>query len=98
MDCSPPGSSVHGDSLGKNTGVDYHVLLQGIFPTQGLNPDLPPCRWILYYLSHKESLRILEQVAISSSGDLPDPEIEPESPASPALAGGFFTTEPPGKP
>ena len=42
--------------------------------------------------------RILEQVAISSSGDLPDPEIEPESPASPALAGGFFTTEPPGRP
>ena len=28
-------------------------------------------------------------------GDLPDPGIEP---ASPALAGGFFTTEPPGKP
>ena len=28
-------------------------------------------------------------------GSLPDPEIEP---ASPALAGGFFTTEPPGKP
>ena len=27
--------------------------------------------------------------------DLPDPEIQP---ASPALAGGFFTTEPPGKP
>ena len=33
MDCSPPGSSVHGDSLGKNTGVDCHVLLQGIFST-----------------------------------------------------------------
>ena len=31
-------------------------------------------------------------------GDLPDPEIETESSASPALAGGFFTTEPPGKP
>ena len=31
-------------------------------------------------------------------GDLPDPGMEPESPASPALAGGFFTTEPPGKP
>ena len=30
-----------------------------------------------------------------SPGDLPDPEIEP---ASPALAGRFFTTEPPGKP
>ena len=30
--------------------------------------------------------------------DLPDPGIEPTSPVSPALAGGFFTTEPPGKP
>ena len=30
--------------------------------------------------------------------DLPDPGIEPESPKSPALAGGFFTTEPSGKP
>ena len=33
-----------------------------------------------------------------SPGDLPDPGIKPESPVSPALAGGFFTTEPPGKP
>ena len=33
-----------------------------------------------------------------SLGDLPNPEIEPESPASPALAGGFFTTQLPGKP
>ena len=31
MDCSPPGSSVHGDSPGKNTGVGCHALLQGIF-------------------------------------------------------------------
>ena len=30
-------------------------------------------------------------------GDLPDPGIEPTSPASPALAGGFFTSKPPGK-
>ena len=29
MDCSPPGSSVHGDSPGKNTGVVCHALLQG---------------------------------------------------------------------
>ena len=34
MDCSPPGSSVHGDSPGKNTGVGFYSLLQGIFPTQ----------------------------------------------------------------
>ena len=33
-----------------------------------------------------------------SPGDLPNPGIEPTSPASPALAGGFFTAEPPGKP
>ena len=30
-------------------------------------------------------------------GDLPDPGIKPKSPAAPALAGGFFTTKPPGK-
>jgi len=38
---------VHGDSPGKNTGVDCHALLQGIFPTQGSNPGLPHCRQIL---------------------------------------------------
>ena len=32
-----PGSSVHRDSLGKNTGMGCHALLQGIFPSQGLN-------------------------------------------------------------
>ena len=37
MDCSSPGSSVHGDSPGKNTGVNGHALLQGIFPIQGSN-------------------------------------------------------------
>ena len=56
MDCSLPGSSVHGIS----------------------------------------QARMLEWVAISFSwGDLPDQGIEP---TSPALAGRFFTTEPPGKP
>ena len=34
MDCSPPGSSVHGDSPGKSTAVGCHAVLQGIFPTQ----------------------------------------------------------------
>ena len=37
LDCSPPGSCVHGDSPGKNTGVGCHTLLQRIFPTQELN-------------------------------------------------------------
>ena len=44
MDCSPPDSSVQGDSPGKNTGVGCHALLQGIFPTWGSNPGLPNCR------------------------------------------------------
>ena len=43
------------DFPGKNTGVGCYVLLQGIFPTQGSNPGLPLCRWILYYLSHQGS-------------------------------------------
>ena len=58
MDCSPPGSSVHGIS----------------------------------------QARILEWVAFPSPGDLSEPGIEPTSPASPVLAGGFFITEPPGMP
>ena len=40
MDCSLPGSSVHGDSPGKNTEVGCHALLQGIFLNQGSNPHL----------------------------------------------------------
>ena len=58
MYCSPPGSSVHGDSPGKNTGVGCHIrgyltLLQGIFTTQGLNPSLLHCWRILYHLSQQ---------------------------------------------
>ena len=43
------------NSLGQNTGVGSLSLLQGIFPTQGLNPGLPHCEQILYQLSHKGS-------------------------------------------
>ena len=56
MDCSPPRLLCPCDSLGKNSGVDCHFLLQGIFLTQGSNSSL----------------------------------------VSPALAGRFFITEPPG--
>ena len=41
MDCSPPGSSVHGDSPGKNIRVGCHSLVQRIFPAQGSNPGSP---------------------------------------------------------
>ena len=46
------------DSLGKNTGVGCHALLQGVFPTQGSNPcllHLLHCRQIRYLLSHQWS-------------------------------------------
>ena len=50
-------------SPGKNTGVGCHAFLQGIFPTQGWNLGLLPCKRILYCLSHQGSPRILEWVA-----------------------------------
>ena len=53
IDCSPPSSSVHWDFPGKNTGMDCHFLLQGIFPTEGSNLGLLHCRQILYCLSHQ---------------------------------------------
>ena len=59
MDCNPPGSSVHGDSPGKNTGADCHAVLQGILQTRGLNPGLLHCRRFFFFffnhLSHQES-------------------------------------------
>ena len=38
--CSIPGCSIHGDSPSKNTVMDCHALLRGIFLTQGSNPCL----------------------------------------------------------
>ena len=63
MDFSLPGSSVHGDSPGKNIGSGCHARLQGIFSTQGLNPGSLHCRWILYHLSHQGNPWILEWIA-----------------------------------
>ena len=50
------------NSPGQNTVVGSLSLLQGIFPTQGLNPSLPHCRQILYQLSHKGSPRIMPAI------------------------------------
>ena len=77
MDYSLPGSSVHGifqarilgwvaisfsrgSSQPKNTGVGCHFL-QGIFPTQGLNPGLLHCGQTLHRLSHQGSPRDRER-------------------------------------
>ena len=40
-------------SPGQNPGIGSCSLLQGIFPTQRLNPGLLHCRWIFYQLSHQ---------------------------------------------
>ena len=55
-------------------------LLQGIFPTWGLNPGLPHCRWILYQLSHKGSPRVLEWVAYPFSRGPSKPSNQTRSP------------------
>ena len=56
----PPGLYSPWNSPGQNTGVGSLSLLQGIFLTQGSNPGLLHCRQILYRLSYKGNLRILE--------------------------------------
>ena len=91
VDCSPPGSSVHGDSPGKNTGLGCHALLPcpPIFPTQGLNPGLPHCRWILYHLSYQESPRILEWIAYPFSKGSSQPRSQPRVSC---ITGRFFTS------
>ena len=89
MECSPLGSSVHGDSSGKNTGVGCHALLQGIFPTQGLNLGLLHCRQILYHLSHQGSPRILEWVAYPFSRESSWPR---NWTRVSCIVGGFSTT------
>ena len=94
---SPPGSSVHGFlQARKNTGVGCHALLQGIFLTQQLNPNLPNCRPILYHLSHQGSLLYsylnkpwASQVELvvknlpASAGDIRDVGLIPELERSP---------------
>ena len=59
----PHGLSSPWNSPGQNTGAGNLSLLQGIFPTQGSNPGLLHCGWILYKLSHKGSPRALQWVA-----------------------------------
>ena len=135
MDCSPLGSSVHRIFQARILEWVTIILLQGIFPTQELNPHLVwllHCRQILYPLSCQGSPKMKFVIVVvliarscptlfdpmnwsppgssvhgffrqeywsglpcPSPGDLPDSGIKP---VLPALAGGFFTTEPPGKP
>ena len=65
------------------------ILLQGIFPTQRLNPGLPHCRQILYHLSHQGSPRMLEWVAYPFSRGSSRPRNWTEVSW---IAGRFFTS------
>ena len=58
MDCGPPDPSVHGILQARNTGMDCHFLLQGIFPTQGSSRPRSQTRvsCMLYHLRYQGSL------------------------------------------
>ena len=77
------------NSSGRNTGVGNPSLLQGIFPTQGLNPGFLHCRWILYHLSHKGSPRKLEWVPYPFSRGSSQPRNQTRVFC---IAGRFFTS------
>ena len=76
------------NSSGQNIAVSSLSLLQGIFPTQGSNPGLPHCRWILYHLRYQGSPRILEWVAYHFSRGSSQPR---KWTRVSCIAGRFFT-------
>ena len=76
------------NSPGQNTGVGSLSLLQGIFPTQGLNSGLPHCGQILYQLSHQRSPRTLEWVAYPFCKGSSQPRNQT---GVSCIAGRFFT-------
>jgi len=77
------------NSPGQNTGVGTLSLPQGVFPTQGSNPALLHCKWILYQLNHKGNPRILEWVAYPFSGGSSLPR---NWTGISGIAGRFFTS------
>ena len=76
------------NSLGQKLEWVAFPFSRGIFPTQGSNPDLPHCRWILYQLSHKRSPIILEWVAYPFSSRSSWPRNQT---GVSCIAGRFFT-------
>ena len=79
---------------GQNTVVGSLPLPQGIFPTRGSNSGLPHCGFFTRWAT-REAQEYWSGLPIPSPGDLPDPGIEP---GSPALQVDFSPAELPGKP
>ena len=94
MDCSPPDFSVHGISQAR---ILEWVAISSFKRSsrRRIEPSLLHCWWILHHLSHQGSPRILEWVAMPPPVDLPNPGIEPESPA---LQADFLPAAQQGKP
>ena len=86
--CDPMDYTDHGILQARILGVGGHSLIQGIFPTQGLNPGLSHCRQILYKLTHKGSPRILEGIAYPFSSRSSQPR---NWSRISCIAGGLFT-------
>ena len=73
------------NSLGQNTGLGCCFLLQGIFTTQGLNPGLPHCKWILYQLSHHAPAILKNIIQFSSVAQLCQTLCNPMNCSTPGL-------------
>ena len=99
MDCSPPGSSVHGDSpmnILQARILEWVVMrsFRGSYQPRGSNPGLWHCRRILYRSATREAQEYWNGKCIPSPGDLPQLRIEPRSSA---LQEGSLSAELPGK-
>ena len=96
MDCSPPGSSVHGILQAR---VLEQIAISFSRGSSQLRDQTQVSRIAgrLFTIWATRKPQMLEWVAISSPGDLPKSGIEPMSHAAPALAEKFFTSEPLGK-
>ena len=89
MDYNSPGSSVHGDSPGKNTWVGCHAPCQGIFPTPGIEPRYLALQVDFLSSEPKGSPRILEWVAYPFSRGSSQPW---DWTGVSCIAGRFFTS------
>ena len=69
MDCSPPGSSVHGVLQVRILEWGAMACSRGSSQTQGSNPGLPHCRRILYHLSHQGSPKVLNTTTVGTGVD-----------------------------
>ena len=95
MDCSPPGSSVHGDSPSNNTGMGCHTFLQGIIPTRGVNPGLLHCIGFPGGSDGKKHLPTMQETQVRSLG-WEDPLEKEMATHSSTLAWKIPWTEEPG--